>query len=255
MATSATRDPTLAGLAVAAVLLTAAPAARAADIPGGPTTGATLTVQSRTSTEGVFETTVDSDWYKVRLARGQDYAVRLNATRGPGPASSVAARDPRRRVIRTIPGDGLSDVGFELRATTTGTHFIDVSVRDPEEPVPLTYSVAVTPDCRDAASTRCRLEVGRAYNGLSAWFGDHDRFAVTLDNRHRYTFTVTSTSPGLGVGLELLDARGTVLREVFDVEEAAIGPFRPTASGKHFLRVNVNSDDFGGAYRALVTAR
>ncbi len=161
------RSLLLAGLAAALAGAVPAGGARAADVPGDASTRATLTVQSRSSTFGEHETATDSDWFRVRLVRGTDYAVRADTSIGAGLASSITARDPRGRPIRTVPGDGLSDVGFELRATVTGTHFVEVRALNPDEPLPLRYAVAVTPDCRDAASTKCRLEVGRAREGTS----------------------------------------------------------------------------------------
>jgi hypothetical protein len=246
----------LAALAAAALPLAGAgaPPTRAADPPGDASTPSTLAVQSRTSTSGLFERPGDVDWHKVRLVRGRDYAVRFNASFGPGLDSSATLRDPRRRPIRTIRGDGQADAGFEVRAAATGNHFVDLrDLRQPgSEPPAETYSIAVTPDCRDAASTTCRLEIGRPYDGLCAWHGDHDRFALTLDGSRSYAFTAT-TAEGFGISLEVLDQRGTVLRRLFAGNEAVIAGFRPPASGRYYLRVNANSDDYGLRYRIVAT--
>jgi hypothetical protein len=216
---------------------------------------ATLTVQSsRTTTSGVFERAGDVDWYKVGLVRGRDYAVRFIAWAGPGLDSSATVRDPRRRPVGATRGDGQADAGFEVRAGATGTHFVDIrDLRRPgSQPPSGTYGIAVMPDCRDAASTRCRLEIGRPYDGLCAWPGDRDRFAVALDGSRSYTFAA-ATGEDFGIFLQLLDRRGTVLRELFAGGEAVIAGFRPPASGTYYLRVNANGDDFGLSYRIVAT--
>jgi hypothetical protein len=44
-----------------------------------------------------------------------------------------------------------------------------------------------------------------------------------------------------------------LLRELFAADEAVIAGFRPPASGRYYLRVNANTDDFGLRYRIVAT--
>src|SRR3954451_13522890 len=104
-----------------AVALGAAAPAWAGDIPGDASTKATLQV-TNVATEGSFETARDSDWYRVRLSKGQDYAVRLELGYGQG---RVPPRGAPRKLLKTAANSGDRDAGFEVRAPYTGTYFVE----------------------------------------------------------------------------------------------------------------------------------
>jgi hypothetical protein len=245
-----TRNPAAAGLAAAVALLAAAPA-WAADVPGNASTRATLSLRSADGTYGELERPGDVDWYRVRLVAGRDYGVVIDEVR-EFPTVFLTVRDPRGRAIRTVEAFGLGDNGLEIRAATTGDHFVEVSYR-PEPGSSRTsdsYRINVTTDCRDANTTRCALQVGRPYNGRSLWSTDRDRFALTLDRSRSYTFTLTAPADFIGGFIEVYDGRGRLAARTFGSGEIVIRGFRPAASGRHHLRVNVG-EDYGDRYTLL----
>jgi hypothetical protein len=225
-------------------------AALAGDIPGDASTKATLQV-TNVDTEGRFETRRDSDWYRVQLATGQDYAVRLAIYDSFG---SVTLRDAAREPLKKSPGDYQGDTGFEVRAPYTGTYFVEVKgqwlsgITSPEP-----YFAAVVHDCKDGLNTRCTLVPGTTYHYGSAWYGDYDGYAAVLDRTKRYTFTGTTPPYGICVvHLQLLDGTGRV---IIPTTHWAIKDYKPPQSGKYYLRANCDSDDYGGRYDLLMTVR
>jgi hypothetical protein len=242
---------------LAATMLLTAPAF-AADIPGSAATRVFLQV-SPELTRGEWEHDGDSDWYKVNLRRGEDYAVTFDSSGFEAPATATL-RSPKRKPLKSVSYSSEFDAGFEYRATQTNTYFLDATGKwDPDfHPAGRSYLVRVTIDCRDAATTRCKLELGKKRNGLSAWIGDWDRYAINLLKTKRYTFTVDVPSIATGCSTQLLDSNGTKLAEVrYSAGRPAVfEDFKPEAAGKHFLRARCDvADNVGSRYEVLVTAR
>lgn len=238
-----------------AILVTIAgiTASAAADIPGNASTKAVLPVRTA-STNGLFETNGDVDWYRVRLTKGQDYAVRFSAVGEQ--FASLTLRDPNRKAVGTVPSDIDTDGGLEYRAKVTGTYFVDVRRGvDPNFQPGDGYAVAVAPDCRDAASTTCTLRPGKPQRRVTLYLKDWDRFALNLVAGRKYALTVTKEN-GDVIRAQLLDAKGKVLenREVFG-DPAATIDFTAKATGRYYLRTLVASDDTGYPYVAELTRR
>jgi hypothetical protein len=234
-----------------AALLAAAATARADGIPGDASTRARIPVSTEQGVGGALETAGDVDWYRVRLVRGRDYGVRISDESYP---AQLTLRDPRGRAIRTVLGGAITDQGFEHRAAVTGDHFVEVRLRpDPGGGRSASYGVKVGTDCRDAASTRCVLTLGRPYNGRTLWGYDRDRFAVRLDRSGSYSFSMTTPFEFGAVRIEVIDARGRVVAQVLAEGAAAVRGFRPAASGTHHLRVGIGAD-LGDRYTLLATA-
>jgi Bacterial pre-peptidase C-terminal domain len=232
--------------ALAAVPL-AGPTALAADIPGNASTKATLQV-TNAGTKGRFETAHDSDWYRVRLAKGQDYAVKLGLGYVQG---WLTLRDAAWKPLKTTANYGDRDAGFEVRAPYTGTYFVEVKGKWYTPAEDNDYYVAVVHDCKDGLGTRCTLLPGKTYHYGSAWIRDYDVYAAVLDDRKRYTFT--GTTPDIcALFLQLLDGAGRVLVPTTTDD---IRDYKPPRSGKYYLRANCNSDDYGGQYDLLLTVR
>ena len=107
-----------------AVVLVAAVAlpgvAQAADIRGDRSTRATLPVSS-THTPSRFEFRKDSDWCRVTLAAGTDYAVSSNGSYG----LDIRLRDAAGRILASAHDGDYTDAGFERRAPSSGTYFVE----------------------------------------------------------------------------------------------------------------------------------
>jgi hypothetical protein len=246
--------------AVAALLLVGhAAAAAAANIPGDMSTKATLKVTNVVTT-GTLDQETDADWYRVNLTKGQDYAVRVLA--GVNEVTGeVDIRGPGREVLKSASINSLGDNGFEFRAPYTGAFFVEVIGHwNPDYHGPQNYGIAVVRDCRGDAKTRCTLVAGKTYNVGSAWFGDYDAYAQLLDPAKRYTFTGTVAVDGYCyLDMKLLDSKGTVLASsssaYYGDDPALIKDFKPASSGKYYLRLRCDSDDWGGKYSVGMTVR
>lgn len=140
---------------VAAVALPEA--AGAADIRGNANTRATLPI-SGTYTPGEFEFRGGSDWYKVTLAAGTDYAVSSNRSFG----LDVKLRNAAGKILASARDGDNTDAGFEFRAPRSGTYFIEYK----ETPNPSSgdtgvYLARVMSDCWGDRTTQCVLRPGR----------------------------------------------------------------------------------------------
>ena len=153
-----------AGLVGLAIFGLGPAAALAADIPGNTSTKARLTVSS-TYTPGVFESPTDSDWYRVTLQAGVDYAVSGESTGGYG--IRLHLHDANGKLLAPrIDGDGNTDAGFELRPTRTGVYFVEALYLQDQA---FGYNVRVAPDCRGDRTTKCRLKPGVTQQRITAW--------------------------------------------------------------------------------------
>lgn len=223
---------------VAAVALPGA--AGAADVRGDRSTRATLPVSSA-YTPGTFEFRKDSDWYKVTLAAGTDYAVSSNGSYG----LVVRLRDAAGRVLTSVHDGDYTDAGFEFRAPKSGTYFVEYQeTPNPDSGNTGRYVARVMPDCRGDRTTTCTLRPGKPQTRQTAWFEDVDWFKVALTKGRTYTVTLDTADPS---DVEIVRSDGTVL--------AGEGtPFRPGATGAYFVRVRTGNDD-GQEYRVGLTVR
>src|SRR3954466_913287 len=104
-----------------APLLLAAPAARAADIPGDKSTRATIT-PGPARFEGVLDKAGDSDWYRITPNAGRNYAFESASFCD----TRVVLRNAAGKVLRTsgLASDN-GDDGFEFRSAMTKDYFVE----------------------------------------------------------------------------------------------------------------------------------
>jgi hypothetical protein len=215
-------------------------AAFAADIPGNAKTKATLPV-SGTYTQGVFDFPRDSDWYKVTLEKGRDYAVSTYADCGV----TFGIRNSAGKLLAGAKSDDLVETGFEFRPSYSGTYFVEYrQVPDPYCGGIPSYPARIAPDCRADRTTTCKLKVGVTQQRVTAWAYDEDWFKVDLVRGR--TYAVEVDDPG-DVSTYIVDARGFVLA-------TGSQPFKPSSGGTYYVRLYSGNDD-GQAYRVTLTAR
>ena len=160
MAGNRTTGPLVSGLAA---LLLAAPAARAADIPGDKSTKATIT-PGPARFEGVLDKAGDSDWYRITLKAGRNYAFESASFCD----TKVALRNTAGKVLKTsgLANDN-GDDGFEFRSATTKDYFVEYFDAAPDVcleyagPYPHGYSGNVAMEVRGDTTTRGTIAPGQ----------------------------------------------------------------------------------------------
>ncbi len=96
-----------------------------ADIPGGVRTKAVLPLDPN-FTFDQFERDGDSDWYRITLEQGVDYAFNAGLAAPSRPddqyrSLSVSLRDGSGRELAAGTGDSEIEAGFAFRPTRDGT--------------------------------------------------------------------------------------------------------------------------------------
>ena len=183
---------TIAGL-VGLAMLGGATAAFAADIPGNSKTKATIT-PGPARFDGLFERKGDSDWYRVTLKGGRNYAFEASSYCD----TRVNLRNAAGKVLRSsgLASDN-GDAGFEFRSATTRIFFVEYLDANPTVCLefggsyPAPYSGNVAMEVRGNTRTRATIAPGQTINSLLNWDTDQDYFRAQLYANRRYTLSVT----------------------------------------------------------------
>ncbi len=219
------------------------PAATAADVPGGSGTRVVLEKGWLGPTR-TFERRGDSDWYRVTLDAGRDYAFHVKVpTTGPA-AGRLNLRDLGGRVLKTAVSNAGNDGGFEFRPPGSGTRSYFVEFKeagDAEATFPYSYWGGVTADARAGTGTLATIAVGQTKTGIVNWGSDADWFRTSLQAGKSYWIGAEGDDPYV----ELADSRGRVIAGRFGLPP--LGGFTVPASGTYYVIVRDNSD-FGRRY-------
>lgn len=250
-------------------LLAATSAVRAADIPGDKTTKATLPFglgdfpgnpDGTGAKSGDFDTPTDSDWYRVRLARGTTYTTSIFEG-GVVACHKVELRDRTGKLLKSSPAGGeFLDPGIEFKAPYEGLFFIAARACgfDDEPPDGNGYSVRITEDCAADKTTDCRLVPGKTLRRFLVFSADVDWVKVALKVGQSYTFQAEDVDSLLaGLEVDLVDAKGGVVRES-DCPDGGcslqtIARFVPESSGDYFIRVRNRDLEYVGPFRLTMT--
>ena len=218
-------------------------------IPADTSTTAALSA-STPSANGVLESAADRDWYRVTLTAGLDYGFRLT---GDGSGSSLAGGD---LILRDGTGNqlasdytysGPTDSAFSWSATTTGSHYLDVSAGGAGTYV---LTGVFTDSVARNAGTTATLAARGSVTGTMDVAGDADWYKVSLTAGLDYGFRLTGDGSGsalAGGDLILRDATGNQLASDYtysgptnsSVSHAA------TATGSYLLAVSAGNDTGG----------
>ena len=237
--------PALVGLAFACPLT-----AQGADVPGGKQTGARLPL-GPAFTAGTFERAGDSDWYRVTLERGRDYAFFLDAV----DSARLRLRDAGGRILPLKDAFDATedDAGFEYRAERTGTYFVEALKDASADPAFKAYRLRATQDCQGDLPTTCTLAFGQEKQGLLTWSDDPDFLRVTLRKGQTYTVELNTTA---AASLALRDKDREVVASASASDGVArIAGFRAAYSGNYAVDVTGGDQPGGGAYRVLILRR
>ncbi len=250
------------GAATAALLMfMPAALAQTADQPGDASTQALLSA----SAEGEFSPAGDSDWYRLRVERGQRYSLTLDGVTD----ANGAAVDPMLAVY-DASGNQLAfndDSNQSLNAALSyapqesGEVFVEARAFSVEATGPYRLSVtsaAVPPDdVGNDRSTRARIRSGQTVTGNIESEGDVDWYRLTARTGQTYHITLATAGEG-GLGdpmLRIIDAQGNELAVNDDSEglNSALD-FTPQANGPVFVEARGFADAHTGAYTLAANA-
>jgi serralysin len=253
MAGNRTTGPLVSGLAA---LLLAAPAARAADIPGDKSTKATIT-PGPARFEGVLDKAGDSDWYRITLKAGRNYAFESASFCD----TKVALRNAAGKVLKTSGfANDNGDDGFEFRSATTKDYFVEYFDAAPDVcleyagPYPHGYSGNVAMEVRGDTTTRGTIAPGQTIVSLLNWGYDQDFFRTQLRAGRSYTVTLGGANgearPG-GSRAWVVDPKGKVIAPGSPSYDPPAG-FKVPKNGTYY--VVVAGDDYdNGPYTVGLT--
>jgi hypothetical protein len=207
---------------------------------------------------GVFETEGDSDWFKVDLTAGHDYALTCGDEGSPEFVSRL--RNPSGDIVEEIACGGNYDgplySGAEVRASTTGTYFVEAlsAPRFPSQGELMDYDTLIVPDCRGDKSTNCTIKPGAVRISQTAFSGliDVDWFKVSMQQGKRYTIREECR---VGATLELITSDGkTVVAQSYipthydgtPEPDGLIQRFTPKKTGTYYVAATCVTDDGDG---------
>lgn len=201
-------------LAAAAIALAAAAApALAADVPGDRGTTAVLPLGRDAGVRFTFERPGDSDWYRVDLGKGENYAVVVSSTPGDGFSTRVTLRDRAGRVIKSIDAEADISEGLEYAPPVSGTYFVEARNTGAQAGVAPPYAgqVTLTTDCLASRATACSIAVGQTRRRLFSWENDYDWYKAVLRGGRRYTVTARGVDRSATPPLAVRDPSGNVV--------------------------------------------
>jgi hypothetical protein len=222
-------------------ILGGAPAALAADIPGNATTKATIT-PGPARFEGVLDKPGDSDWYRITLKAGRNYAFESASFCD----TRVVLRNAAGKVLKTsgLASDN-GDDGFEFRSATTKGYFVEYVDANPAVcldfagPYPHGYSGNVAMEVRGDTTTRGTITPGQTINSLLNWGYDQDFFRAQLYAGKRYTVTLGGPT---GIMAWVVNPNGKIVAQGAGRYDPPAG-FKVPKSGTYY--VVVAGDDYG----------
>lgn len=213
---------------ILALLIAAPTVAHAAD--------GRLTVDAQKFTQGKVAGVGSTATYKVRLTKGQDYAVRASGGGEFGEeCARLTVRDPSGKLLATdgkYPSCEGEWRGYEVHAAQTGDYLVQVQNASYGPSDGFGFSVGVAPDCRYDNKTTCKIKPGATRQALIAFVYDVDFYRVDLSAKRTYTITLDSVQNTI---LSVVDAK---YRELASAEYGdPIAGFRPPRDGTYFIVV------------------
>jgi hypothetical protein len=229
--------------------------AAAGDIPASRSTKVTLTIGT-TPTAGTWEYVGDSDWYKVKLTAGQNYAFRLNEV-GDASSLTLTLRGPNGASIKVSEGDDDSDAGLAFVPKVSGTYYLDARLGGFSDGASGAYQITAGPDCAQGPRTTCKLQLGIRQDRQILFSADADWYGIAMTTGRSYDIAVHDVDGiFIGLELELLDSTGRVVAtgEQSTAFDRDLRGFVAPASGTYYAQVRNVFQDVWGPYTITLSA-
>jgi hypothetical protein len=248
--------------AAAVAMLFSAPALAQTDPSSDANTAAT--VRDGASVDGEINPAGDGDWYRLRLVQGRRYALALDGV----PNAEGVALDPvlsiydaaGNQVAFNDDANGLNSA-LTYVAPQNGDVFVEARAYSEGETGQYRLSVSSTEippdDAGNDASTRNRVNVGRAVNGQLEYEGDVDWYRLSTRTGTRYSVTLNGSgdTPVGDPYLRVIDSEGNDIAVNDDADglNSAL-QFTVQNNGSVFVEARAYADAYTGGYTLNVTS-
>jgi len=201
---------------------------------------------------GTYETSQDSDWFKITLTAGNHYRFELSSNNAQSPAyyQGLALYDSNGSHVSYLNTSDANAVLYgAYKASTTGTYYIAASDRAYNSTMLGAYtlkaSAALGDDAGDTIATAKAIVVGQNVQGTFESMVDVDRYKVTLEAGTTYTFTpkwTTDSSSGyVSNSLRMEKANGDYIASSNSYNNDGKLTFTTTTAGDYYLAASADS--------------
>ncbi len=248
--------------AAAVALLFGAPAMAQTDPTADANTAAS--VRDGATVDGEINPAGDGDWYRLRVEQGRRYSLTLDGV----PNAEGAAVDPVLSIYDAAGNqlafnDDANGLNSALNYTSAQSGDVFVEARAYSEGETGAYRLAVSSteippdDAGNDASTRNRINAGRAVNGQLEYEGDVDWYRLSARNGYRYTVTLSGAgeAPVGDPFLRIIDREGNDIAVNDDADglNSAV-QFTRSENGDVFVEARAYADAYTGGYTLNVTS-
>lgn len=248
--------------AAAVAMLMGAPAMAQTD----PTSDArtTSSVRDGATVDGEINPAGDADWYRLRVEQGRRYSLTLDGV----PNAEGMALDPVLSIYDAAgnqlafndDANGLNSA-LSYVASQSGDVFVEARAYSEGETGQYRLAVASTEipadDAGNDASTRNRVNVGRAVNGQLEYEGDVDWYRLSARTGNRYSVTLNGSgdTPVGDPYLRVIDGEGNDIAVNDDADglNSAL-QFTVPNNGNVFIEARAYADAYTGGYTLNVTS-
>ncbi|GAB2876313.1 hypothetical protein GCM10027277_52150 [Pseudoduganella ginsengisoli] len=165
------------------------------DYAGNASTSGKISVGGKV--EGVLESTVDNDWFRVDLVAGKTYDISC-----PAGQPQLTVHDAQGNLLVTTPQFFDARMAIQYTPTTSAAYYIGVHSSIASGLIATSYSgsnpytVAVAEGKPDDVAVPRTVALGAEVTGNNESESDVDQFLVTLDKGHVYKLALEAYERG-----------------------------------------------------------
>jgi serralysin len=217
------------------------------------TTTATLATNAQVSSS--IDVAGDSDWFKVVLTAGRNYAFEVSSNGITGlPDGDLQLRDAAGNIVANLANYSYATGTLDFTALTSGNYFISVNDNSTDAGGYTLRNVGADTVISNAGTTSTLLD-GRKIAGVIDNQADKDWHKFNAEQGQTYSFTLSgdgTASELTQVRLILRDAAGNVIASNYDTDVTLT--FTATTDGPLFLDVQGQSGTYTGRYYLSVVS-
>lgn len=197
----------------------------------------------------------DSDWFKVSLTAGRNYAFEVSVNGISGlPDGDLQLRDAAGNVVANLANYSYATGTLDFTALTTGNYFISVNDSSTDAGGYTLRNVGADTVISNASTSSTLLD-GRKIAGVIDNQADRDWHKFNAEQGQTYSFTLSgdgTASELAQVKLILRDAAGNVISSSYDTNVTLT--FTATTDGPLFLDVQGQNGTYTGRYYLSVVS-